>query len=429
MSRRVLGQYDLLVAEDDSSPGATSPDVVYFVGPNLLALEKRFAFPPTEFRLWVALHELTHRAQFTGVDWMRPYFLGLMDEVLQAAEPDPRRLIAALRRCVEAVREGRNPLDDGGLVALLATPSQREALDRVGGLMSLLEGHGDVTMDRAGAHLIPSAPRFGAVLRARRQSQGWPRSSASSPASKPSSASTRTASGSSRRSRRHVDRSSSSTPGAPPRTCPRCPRSATRRPGSTASSRPWPRPPERPLGRCAARAGPPVGRWRSRPASAAARSPARRLAAGVRGLRRARLAGARRAGPGRRHEVEAWHVDHGCGRARRPTVPGSPRCFADIGVPVHVVRVEVGPGPNLEERAVPPATARCPGRSASPTNPQNRHDLAETVLVNVLRGTGLDGLGPMRSGPEVVRPLLGLRRRDNTSRCARRWAGSPATTR
>jgi coenzyme F420 biosynthesis associated uncharacterized protein len=170
MSRRVLGQYDLLVADD--ATGDRNPDVVYFVGPNLLALEKRFAFPPTQFRLWVALHEVTHRAQFMGVDWMRPHFLGLMDEVLRAAEPDPKRLLQALRRTVEAVRSGRNPLDDGGLVALLASPAQREALDRVGGLMSLLEGHGDVTMDRAGAADIPAAGRFGAVLRSRRESSG-----------------------------------------------------------------------------------------------------------------------------------------------------------------------------------------------------------------------------------------------------------------
>lgn len=170
MSKRVLGQYDLLVADDDATrPGG---DAVYFVGPNMLALEKRFAFAPTEFRLWVALHEVTHRAQFTGVAWMRPYFLGLMDEVLAAANPDPKRLIHALRRTVEAVRAGRNPLDDGGLVALLATAEQRAALDRVGGLMSLLEGHGDITMDRAGAAEIPSAGRFGAVLRSRRESRG-----------------------------------------------------------------------------------------------------------------------------------------------------------------------------------------------------------------------------------------------------------------
>ena len=48
-------------------------DLVYYVGPNVLALEKRYAFPPQEFRLWLALHEVTHRAQFTGVPWLRPH--------------------------------------------------------------------------------------------------------------------------------------------------------------------------------------------------------------------------------------------------------------------------------------------------------------------------------------------------------------------
>src|SRR3954452_6113479 len=61
MSTRVLGQYDLLLVEDDSPE---DQDIVYYVGPNILSLEKRFAFPPREFRLWLALHEVTHRAQF-----------------------------------------------------------------------------------------------------------------------------------------------------------------------------------------------------------------------------------------------------------------------------------------------------------------------------------------------------------------------------
>lgn len=171
MSTRVLGQYDLLLVEDESPD---DQDLVYYVGPNVLALEKRFGFPPREFRLWLALHEVTHRAQFTGVPWLRPYFLSLVDGALGSLDPDPGRILEAFRHAVDEVRAGRNPLDEGGIVALFASAEQREVLEKVGGLMSLLEGHGDVTMDRAGAGLIPSAERFSRVLRARRSNRPGP---------------------------------------------------------------------------------------------------------------------------------------------------------------------------------------------------------------------------------------------------------------
>jgi coenzyme F420 biosynthesis associated uncharacterized protein len=171
MSTRVLGQYDMLIIEDGSQ---ADQDLVYYVGPNVLSLEKRFAFPPREFRLWLALHEVTHRVQFTGIPWLRPYFLELVDQTLDTVDPDPKRFIAALQRVADGVRSGHNPLDDGGIVALLATPEQHVVLQKVGGLMSLLEGHGDVTMDRAGADRIPNAERFSRVLRQRRQSINAP---------------------------------------------------------------------------------------------------------------------------------------------------------------------------------------------------------------------------------------------------------------
>jgi coenzyme F420 biosynthesis associated uncharacterized protein len=166
MSTRVLGQYDLLIIEEEAPH---EQDLVYYVGPNVLALEKRYAFPPGEFRLWLALHEVTHRAQFTGVPWMREHFLGLVGQVLDSIDPDPGRIFDAVGRVLDDLREGRKPLDDGGMMALLATPAQREALEHISGMMSLLEGHGDVTMDRAGEGLVPSAGRFGRVLRERRK--------------------------------------------------------------------------------------------------------------------------------------------------------------------------------------------------------------------------------------------------------------------
>ncbi len=165
MSGRVLGQYDLLVAADDDPQ---DQDVVYYVGPNVLAIEKRFGFPPREFRLWLALHEVTHRAQFTGVPWMREHYLSLIDQMLASAQLDPIQLLGALKRAVDEMRAGRKPLAEGGLAHLLATPEQRDVLDQIGGLMSLLEGHGDITMNRAGIGHVPSADRFARVLQQRR---------------------------------------------------------------------------------------------------------------------------------------------------------------------------------------------------------------------------------------------------------------------
>ncbi len=175
MSSRVLGQYDLLLGDPagNDGPGGAG-DVVYLVGPNLVSLERRFGFPPDQFRLWVLLHELTHRAQFTGVPWLAPHFRGLVEQALTMAEPDSGQLAAAARSLTRDRAEARRRVDEGGVLALVASPEQRAVLDQIGGMMSLLEGHGDVTMDRAGAGHVPSARRFAAVLSARRRSGSPP---------------------------------------------------------------------------------------------------------------------------------------------------------------------------------------------------------------------------------------------------------------
>jgi coenzyme F420 biosynthesis associated uncharacterized protein len=172
MSGRVLGQYDQLIIEDEDPE---EQDLVYYVGPNVAAVERRYGFPPHEFRLWLALHEVTHRAQFTGVPWMRAHFLSLVEHTLDGFDPDPRQLLAALRRSAEGLRSGHNPLEDGGVLALVATPEQHAAIQQIGGLMSLLEGHGDITMDRAGAGRIPNAAAFSRALHERRRQRGMTR--------------------------------------------------------------------------------------------------------------------------------------------------------------------------------------------------------------------------------------------------------------
>jgi coenzyme F420 biosynthesis associated uncharacterized protein len=169
MSTRVLGQYDQLLIEDEHPD---DQDMVYYVGPNVASIERRYGFPRREFRLWLALHEVTHRAQFTGVPWMRAHFLSLVERTMAGIDPDPKQLLHAMRRAADGIRAGRNPLDEGGLITLVASPEVYDAIQEIGGLMSLLEGHGDITMDRAGADRVPHAARFSEVLRERRHQRG-----------------------------------------------------------------------------------------------------------------------------------------------------------------------------------------------------------------------------------------------------------------
>jgi coenzyme F420 biosynthesis associated uncharacterized protein len=118
--------------------------------------------------MWIALHEAAHRAQFVGVPWMRPYFMGLVKGLVEDAVPDQRRLSRLVSEYRSSRREGRSMLDERGLLGLFATTGQRAALDRVQALMSLLEGHGHVVMDRLGERMLPGQRRMSAMLKARR---------------------------------------------------------------------------------------------------------------------------------------------------------------------------------------------------------------------------------------------------------------------
>ena len=62
-------------------------------------------------------------------------------------------------------------------------------------------------------------------------------------------------------------------------------------------------------------------------------------------------------------------------------------------------------GPTSRPAPAPPARPRC---HPAPLTGHTADDRAETMLINLLRGAGLDGLAAM--GPAATRPLLALRR-------------------
>lgn len=162
LSRRVLGQYELVL------PSGQSGDVVAYVGPNILHMERTHQFKPSEFRYWVALHELTHRAQFQGIPWMRDYFLGLVSELVESSKPEPGVMGRVMEEIGARRSAGEPMVDERGLLGLFGSPEQNAVVDKVQALMSLLEGHGHVVMDRVGAERLKSQARMSRVLKGRR---------------------------------------------------------------------------------------------------------------------------------------------------------------------------------------------------------------------------------------------------------------------
>jgi tRNA(Ile)-lysidine synthase len=110
--------------------------------------------------------------------------------------------------------------------------------------------------------------------------------------------------------------------------------------------------------------------------------------------------------------VTAVHVDHGL-RARSADDRQVVEAAADrFGARFELRVVEVGPGPNLEARA---RAARYAALPADVLTGHTADDQAETVLLNLLRGTGLHGLAGMRA--DGRRPLLAIRRSETHALC------------
>lgn len=163
LSRRVLGQYELVLPSDERG------DVVYLVAPNVLSLEREHQFKPSEFRFWIALHEATHRLQFVGVPWLRDYFFSLVSEMVSDVKAEGSRVARLVAEVRTATAEGKPLIGEAGILGLMATPEQREQLDKVQALMSLLEGHGHVVMDRIGERHLTTQRRMSSMLKRRRQ--------------------------------------------------------------------------------------------------------------------------------------------------------------------------------------------------------------------------------------------------------------------
>jgi coenzyme F420 biosynthesis associated uncharacterized protein len=148
LSGKVLGQFEFF-----DRPGGQ----LLLVAPNIVAVERQLKAAPSDFRLWVCLHEVTHRVQFTAVPWLRQHMQNEVNALTDATDTDPaalkRRLSAGVGELVKVIR-GQG--DGTGVMAVVATPEQRAVLDRITAFMSLVEGHAEYVMNAVPRSVIPS---------------------------------------------------------------------------------------------------------------------------------------------------------------------------------------------------------------------------------------------------------------------------------
>ena len=171
LATRVLGQFELLgppppASESDPAAGTGR---LSLVAPNIVVAERALGVDPRDFRLWVCLHEVTHRTQFAAAPWLYGYVSQLLGDYLDAADLEPAALMGRLRSALRGVIEVLLGRSECSLVELMQTDEQQVILDRVTGLMSLLEGHADVVMDGVGPTVIGSVEAIRSRFEQRRR--------------------------------------------------------------------------------------------------------------------------------------------------------------------------------------------------------------------------------------------------------------------
>lgn len=175
LSSRVLGQYETFAPAAPDLPAGTAPGGggrLLLVAPNIVHVERELDVDPHDFRLWVCLHEETHRTQFTAVPWLRDHLEGEIQAFLAETDVDPMTFLERIREAAQSLAGGRpeGEQEDGGrsLVELVQSPAQREILGRLTAVMSLLEGHADFVMDGVGPEVVPSVAEIREKFQQRR---------------------------------------------------------------------------------------------------------------------------------------------------------------------------------------------------------------------------------------------------------------------
>jgi coenzyme F420 biosynthesis associated uncharacterized protein len=151
ISSGILGQYD---------PFGPNGGELLLVYPNVIAVERQLRVLPADFRLWVCLHEVTHRVQFRANPWLAEHMSQSLAVLTEDGGEDVSEVVARLAEMVRNKRDGVAPEPNSagvlGLLRAVQSEPQRRALDQLLVLGTLLEGHADHVMDAVGPAVVPT---------------------------------------------------------------------------------------------------------------------------------------------------------------------------------------------------------------------------------------------------------------------------------
>ena len=170
LSSAILGQYDPFTGEHGP---------LLLVTPNIVSVERSLRLNPSDFRLWVCLHEVTHRVQFSSSPWLAEYMKESVETLGATVDESMTDVVGRLAAELRSRKEpdSSDGATAGGIIGLLRASQaepQRDALDRMLVLGTLLEGHADHVMDAVGPAVVPSVATIRAAFDKRRQRKSNP---------------------------------------------------------------------------------------------------------------------------------------------------------------------------------------------------------------------------------------------------------------
>ena len=160
LSHRILGQFDIGLPTAEAG-------VLYLVVPNVEAFAAENRLDARQVRLWVALHEVTHQAEFAK-PWVRPAFVELITRYLDGLELDPTSLTEKLQGFSDPEQFESLLNNPAGLAGLITTPEQQPILEAIQAFMAVMEGYADYLMDRTARKMLPNLEQMREAMNRRR---------------------------------------------------------------------------------------------------------------------------------------------------------------------------------------------------------------------------------------------------------------------